>query len=83
MSARHWILTFTCADRVGIVAAITGELAACGGFILDSQQYADLETGRFFMRMVFTGAAGAFPTTPRGCGIACVRRPSGSRSTGR
>ena len=54
-AARHWILTFTCADRVGIVAAVTGELAAAGGFILDSQQYADLETGRFFMRVVFTG----------------------------
>ena len=47
------ILTFTCEDRVGIVAAVTGELAAAGGFILDSQQYADLETGRFFMRVVF------------------------------
>ena len=51
MSAQ--ILTFTCEDRVGIVAAVTGELAAAGGFILDSQQYADLETGRFFMRVVF------------------------------
>lgn len=50
------ILTFTCEDRVGIVAAVTGELAAAGGFILDSQQYADLETGRFFMRVVFKAA---------------------------
>lgn len=48
------ILTFTCEDRVGIVAAVTGELAAAGGFILDSQQYADLDTGRFFMRVVFS-----------------------------
>ncbi len=56
MSAQ--ILTFTCEDRVGIVAAVTGELAAAGGFILDSQQYADLETGRFFMRVVFQGADG-------------------------
>ncbi len=54
MSAQ--ILTFTCEDRVGIVAAVTGELAAAGGFILDSQQYADLETGRFFMRVVFSAA---------------------------
>ena len=51
----HHTLTFTCEDRVGIVAAVTGELAAAGGFILDSQQYADLETGRFFMRVVFKG----------------------------
>ena len=54
MSERHYILTFTCVDRVGIVAGVTGELAAAGGFILDSQQYADLDTGRFFMRVVFT-----------------------------
>ena len=50
---RRWILTFTCHDRVGIVAGVTGELAAAGGFILDSQQYADLESGRFFMRVLF------------------------------
>ncbi|KQT32634.1 formyltetrahydrofolate deformylase [Sphingomonas sp. Leaf412] len=49
----RWILTFTCDDRVGIVAGVTGELAAAGGFILDSQQYADLESGRFFMRVLF------------------------------
>lgn len=53
----QWILTFTCADRVGIVAAVTGELAAAGGFILDSQQYADLDSGRFFMRLVFAADA--------------------------
>ena len=58
---RSLILTFTCVDRVGIVAAVTGELAAAGGFILDSQQYADLETGRFFMRVVFTGGGDGFP----------------------
>ncbi|RHW17827.1 formyltetrahydrofolate deformylase [Sphingomonas gilva] len=49
------VLTLTCEDRVGIVAGVTGALAAIGGFILDSQQYADLETGRFFMRLAFTG----------------------------
>jgi formyltetrahydrofolate deformylase len=49
------VLTLTCDDRVGIVAGVTGALAGIGGFILDSQQYADLETGRFFMRLAFTG----------------------------
>jgi formyltetrahydrofolate deformylase len=52
---RAWILTFSCEDRGGIVAAVTGRLADAGGFILDSQQYADLDTARFFMRLVFTG----------------------------
>lgn len=60
-SARmRWILTLVCADRTGIVAAVTGALAAHGGFILDSQQYADLEAGRFFMRVDFTGDGEGF-----------------------
>ena len=59
MDGPRWILTFTCADRVGIVAAVTGALASAGGFILDSQQYADLESGRFFMRVLFASACDA------------------------
>lgn len=56
-----YILAFTCADAVGIVAAVTGTLAENDGFILDSQQYADLETGRFFMRLLFQPAGPRFP----------------------
>ncbi|KQU56019.1 formyltetrahydrofolate deformylase [Sphingomonas sp. Leaf339] len=56
------ILTLACQDLVGIVAAVSGALAGIDGFILDSQQYADLETGRFFMRVVFTGGGPGFPT---------------------
>lgn len=48
-----WILTLVCADRVGIVAAVSQFLAERGGFITDSQQYADREAGRFFMRVAF------------------------------
>ena len=48
-----WILTLVCADRVGIVAAVSRFLAERGGFITDSQQYADREAGRFFMRVAF------------------------------
>ena len=61
MSQPSWILTLTCADRVGIVAAVTGFLARCDGFILDSQQFADLATGRFFMRVEFGRGGEAFP----------------------
>lgn len=61
MSQPAWILTLTCTDRVGIVAGVSGFLAAHDGFILDSQQYADLETGRFFMRVVFTSGGEGFP----------------------
>ena len=55
------ILTLTCIDRVGIVAAVSGFLAERSGFIIDSQQYADLEAGRFFMRVVFAAGGPNFP----------------------
>ena len=47
------VLTLSCTDRVGIVAAIAGALAEAGAFIIESQQFADLETHRFFMRVAF------------------------------
>ncbi|HWK36687.1 formyltetrahydrofolate deformylase [Sphingomonas sp.] len=60
-AAASFVLTLTCTDRVGIVAAITRTVAECDGFILDSQQYADLETGQFFMRVAFMAGGAAFP----------------------
>lgn len=60
-SGTAYILTLTCQDGIGIVAAVSGALAGIDGFILDSQQYADLETGRFFMRVVFAGGGPGFP----------------------
>ncbi len=62
MSEPSWILTLTCNDRVGIVAGVSAFLAARSGFILDSQQYADIETARFFMRVVFTAGGPDFPS---------------------
>ena len=66
MSGTDYILTLACQDRVGIVAAVSGALAGIDGFILDSQQYADLETGRFFLRIVFTGQGERFPSSVDG-----------------
>jgi len=60
-SEARWILTLTCNDRVGIVAGVSAFLAARSGFIVDSQQYADIETARFFMRVVFTAGGPNFP----------------------
>ncbi|MBZ6378685.1 formyltetrahydrofolate deformylase [Pacificimonas flava] len=56
-----YILLFSCEDRTGIVAAISGLIADFDGFILDSQQYADLETGQFFMRVEFADGGDRFP----------------------
>jgi len=62
MTAPAWILTLDCEDRPGIVAAVSGFLAERDGFILDSQQYADLDAGRFFMRVEFKAAGAPFET---------------------
>lgn len=56
-SAEH-VLTLSCPDRPGIVARVTGWLHQAGGNILDAQQFDDLETGRFFARIVFGAAPG-------------------------
>jgi formyltetrahydrofolate deformylase len=52
------VLTLSCPDRVGVVHAVTGVLAAHGANIVDSQEYGDPDTGRFFMRVHVTGTSG-------------------------
>lgn len=59
--APTYILTLQAQDRVGIVAGVTRYLSERDGFILDSQQFADTETGRFFMRVEFAAAGSRFP----------------------
>ena len=47
----HWVLTFVCPDRPGIVHAISGAVVNAGGNITESQQFTSEDTGRFFMRL--------------------------------
>jgi formyltetrahydrofolate deformylase len=47
------ILTLSCEDRPGLVAAVTSMLFENGGNILEAQQFDDAGTGRFFMRVRF------------------------------
>jgi formyltetrahydrofolate deformylase len=49
-----FVLVLSCPDRPGIVHAVSGFLVKHGGNILESQQYGDPDTGRFFMRIDFT-----------------------------
>lgn len=56
-----FILTISCADTVGIVAAVSGFLAGQGGFILESAHFGDTSSDRFFMRTVFRAARPDFP----------------------
>lgn len=52
MNSGH-ILTLSCKDQRGLVAAVSGCLASHGANILAAQQFEDTGTGRFFMRVVF------------------------------
>jgi formyltetrahydrofolate deformylase len=58
MTDAHYVLTLSCADKPGIVAAVSSFLFDGGCNILDAQQFYDLGTGIFFMRVVFEGEAG-------------------------
>ncbi|SEI21029.1 formyltetrahydrofolate deformylase [Rhizobium tibeticum] len=51
-------LTVTCKSTRGIVAALSGYLAEAGCNIVDSSQFDDLDTGRFFMRVSFLSEKG-------------------------
>lgn len=53
MTINNPVLTVSCKSKRGIVAAISGYLAERGCNIVDSSQFDDLETGRFFMRVGF------------------------------
>lgn len=59
MSANRQILTLSCDDRPGLVASVTRILADNGGNIIESQQFNDTASGKFFMRVVFDTAADA------------------------
>jgi formyltetrahydrofolate deformylase len=55
-----YVLVLSCADRPGIVNAVTTFLMRHGGDIRESQQFGDRQSGRFFMRIDFEVAE---PTT--------------------
>lgn len=55
----EYILTLSCPDRVGIVAAVSAFLSGHACNIKDSAQFGDGETGLFFMRVHFIAEAGA------------------------
>jgi formyltetrahydrofolate deformylase len=67
MSDEHYVLALSCQDTPGIVAAVSAYLFQRNCNILDAQQFDDMETSRFFMRVVFSqkeegGASDALKT---------------------
>ncbi|MFI7445389.1 formyltetrahydrofolate deformylase [Nonomuraea indica] len=53
MSPAEYVLTLSCPDRPGVVAAVSGLLAGHGCNIIESQQFGDRVEQRFFMRVQF------------------------------
>lgn len=49
-----FVLTLSCEDTLGIVHAVSGFLVERGCNIVDSAQFGDPDTRRFFMRVAFT-----------------------------
>lgn len=54
-----FVLTLSCPDRPGIVHAVSGFLVECGANIVESQQFGDRLSDRFFMRIAFVTEAAA------------------------
>ena len=75
MPDHQFVLTLSCPDRPGIVSAVSTFLAHNGQNILDAQQFNDVETGHFFMRVVFTAAdlAVSLPALQTGFGAIADR----------
>ncbi|WP_337270087.1 formyltetrahydrofolate deformylase [Oryzifoliimicrobium ureilyticus] len=55
---KNIVLTVTCKSTKGVVAAISGYLTKKGCNIVDSSQFDDLATGKFFMRVSFISEEG-------------------------
>jgi formyltetrahydrofolate deformylase len=53
---RQYILKAVSPDRSGLIAAVTGSIAAAGGNILDLSQYTAVDIGTFFMKIRFEAA---------------------------
>lgn len=53
MPPARFVLTLSCDDRKGIVAAVAGSIADQDCNIVESAQHCDTDTGRFFMRVAF------------------------------
>jgi formyltetrahydrofolate deformylase len=55
---QSFLLTLSCPDRKGIVAAVANFLAGHDASIVDSSQFNDATTDRFFMRVDFVSESG-------------------------
>jgi formyltetrahydrofolate deformylase len=59
MTQPSYVLTVSCPDRRGIVAAVSRYLFDNGCNVIDSAQFGDPDNGRFFLRISFAPETGA------------------------
>jgi len=57
-TSHPYILTASCTSRMGTAAAVTGFIASHRLYIMEMQQFDDVLTKRFFVRVTFCGVAG-------------------------
>jgi formyltetrahydrofolate deformylase len=62
----HGILTVTCPDRPGLVAAVSSMLALHGTNLVEAQQHSEPSTDRFFMRVEFQPRGASFEAISAG-----------------
>src|SRR5947199_10758610 len=72
MPDHQFVLTLSCPDRPGIVSAVSTFLAHNGQNILDAQEFNDVETGHFFMRVVFNDVDHAVNLSALQTGFAAI-----------
>jgi formyltetrahydrofolate deformylase len=66
MPMSKYVLTLSCINRPGIVAAVSTYLFKNGGDIREAQQFDDLQTGKFFARIAFDIAGSNFEALQSG-----------------
>jgi formyltetrahydrofolate deformylase len=72
LSSPHYNLVLSCRNRPGIVARVASWLFHQGCNILESQQFDDTDSDRFFMRLVFNETAGSRPLAELRAGFAGI-----------
>ncbi|MEM1209540.1 MAG: formyltetrahydrofolate deformylase [Planctomycetota bacterium] len=60
---RRYVLTLSCPDRPGIVAAVSTFLATFDGWIVEASHHADAAVGQFFMRQEVRASTVPFDLT--------------------
>jgi formyltetrahydrofolate deformylase len=81
MKIESFVLTLSCPNRPGIVAAVSTYLYEAGCNVLDAQQFDDTTTGLFFMRVVFNPVVGTVHLQSLCGGFAGIAERLGMRWT--